>query len=159
MISIVIIGLITSYLYGTLGGVRKSNSLLLLRDIQTREKSNFTTLLNRDILESTSSKMTMSIKGESTVLHLQTKNSLYNSHYVYVKWFLHEELKEIIRAESVKDFQLPVKEERLHWVRFDKILENIETFKIFQSSKKDGLLLYTVDQNETESVFEFLQNR
>lgn len=159
MISIVIIGLITSYLYGTLGQVKKSNSLLYERDVKTRDRAFFLSLFNRDTLESTSSKITSSIKGESSVLHLQTKNSLYNSHYVYVKWFLHEDLKTVIRAESVKDFQLPVKEERLHWVRFDTALENIEVFRIFESSKRDGLLLYSVDLNGTKSVFEFLQSR
>lgn len=158
MLSIVIIGLISSYLYGTLGQIQLSNSLLADRDRKLKEREEFLSLLHKDILQSNLTSISNSQKGDNHILNLRSKNSLYSSHYVYIKWFLHEELKTVIRAESTKDFQMPVRDERLHWVQFDEVTENIEVFKLFMSNKKDGLLLYTKDLNGTESIFEFLKS-
>jgi len=149
MISIVLMGIIISYLYGTLGGLKHSNNLLQKRDEKLSKNEIFLNLLSRDLLESkkTSIRRTKSL---NEVLELHTKNSLYNSHFVYVKWFLHLEEHSIIRAESTQTFTLPVSTEKIHFVKFDVFVENIEEFHIYSSRDKKSVLISTKDINNSK---------
>lgn len=149
MISVVLMGIIISYLYGTLGGLRHSNSLLENRDKQLYKNEIFLNILNRDLLET----KTLAIRKTKTlnsILALRTKNSIYNAHFVYVKWFLNIDKNILVRAESVKDFTLPVTMGREFAVRFDIFKEDVEFFKIYKSHDKKSILVSTKDLNNSK---------
>lgn len=151
MISIVIIGIIVSYLYGTLGDLKHSNSLLVERDEKLTDNEIFLNLIRTDILEA--GKVAISTgASKNHLLHLETKNSLYNSHFAYVKWFLNLDTHQLIRAESPIDFTLPVTLEKMHFVRFDIFKENVDELNMYQSKDKSSILLSTKDIN-TSKIF------
>ena len=149
MISVVLMGIIISYLYGTLGGLRHSNMLLENRDKILSKDEVLLNLLNRDLLETKELKIS-GTKSLNYILELRTKNSLYNSNFVYVKWFLNIDSNLLIRAESTKKFKLPVLIDNLHFVKFDIFAENIEMFKVYKSSKGKSILISTKDMNTSE---------
>jgi len=152
MISIVIIGIIVSYLYGTLGNLNRSNSLLANRDKGLLKREIFLNLIRRDILEATKISIPPLKTSQNNILELETKNSIYNSHFAYVKWFLNIDTHQIIRAESIKSFSLPVNIEKIHFVRFDTFQDNVEEFRIYQSKDKKSILLSIKDVNSS-SIF------
>jgi len=158
MISVVLMGIIISYLYGTLGGLRHSNQLLEERDAVLGKGEIFLNLINRDLLESKKLNIRKE-KSENSVLELTTKNSLYDSHFVYVKWFLNLEENVLVRAESPKDFKLPVLMEKQYLVRFDILVENVDMFKVYKSKDKKSLLISTKDINTTKIFAIELMNR
>jgi len=149
MISVVLMGIIISYLYGTLGGLRHSNMLLEERDKGLTKNEILINLLNRDLVEAKQLKI-IRTKSLNSILELRTKNSLYNSHFVYVKWFLNPESNLLIRAESTTTFKLPVLMDNLHFVRFDVFAKDIEMFKIYKSKDKKSILVSTKDMNSSE---------
>jgi prepilin-type N-terminal cleavage/methylation domain-containing protein len=149
VLAITIFGLIVSYLYGALGELRLSNSLLLERDRELNRQEQFVNLLYRDIFEAEGFQIEKT-PSENMVMHLQTKNSLYNSHFVYVKWFLNAENHKLIRGESTEAFTLPVSVEKLYRVKFDVISKDLETFRVYKSKSGDGVLISTKDINNSK---------
>ena len=149
MLSIVIMGIMFAYLYSTLGNLRKSNQILEIMDKKIQVKERFINLIYRDVLEATNLKVVIK-KSLNSVLELRTKNSLYDSHFVYVKWFLNIDKNILVRAESITNFKLPVSDERLHFVQFDEVLNNIDFFKSFKSAHNNSILVSTKDLNTSE---------
>jgi len=149
MISIVLMGIMFAYLYSTLGNLRKSNKILEVMDKKTQVKERFINLIYQDVLEATNLKL-VTKKSLNSVLELRTKNSLYNSNFVYVKWFLNIDNNILVRAESTTDFKLPVSDEKLHFVQFDEVLHNIDFFKCFQASRNNAILVSTKDLNNSK---------
>ncbi len=149
LLALTLFGIVVSFLYGTLGELKLSNELLLKKDEQLVEREKFIEVLNRDIFEAQGFKVENRNSG-NMVLHLQTKNSLYNSNFVYTKWFLNLENNILVRGESPEVFTLPVPNERLHFVRFDEVLRDVERFQVFDSKKKDGVIISIKDLNTSE---------
>jgi prepilin-type N-terminal cleavage/methylation domain-containing protein len=149
ILSIVIIGIIVSFLYGTLGGLKRSNSLLIERDIKLNKNEIFLNLFRRDLLEAKKVSINKS-SSQNSILSLETKNSIYNSHYAFVKWLLNPDTNQLIRAESTREFTLPITMEKVHLVRLDIFKEGVEEFLIYQSNDKKGILLSVKDMNTSE---------
>lgn len=151
MLSIFLIGLIVSYLYGTLGELKHSNDLLFERDKQLNEDEVFLNLLRRDLLEAESSAITNGT-SENSLLSIKTKNSLYNSYFAHVKWFVNSEKNLLIRAEAPIDFSIPITMDKFHKVRIESFRENVENLKIYLS--KDGYsVLFSFKDINSSKIF------
>ena len=158
MISITLLGLILSFLYGTVSQVRMSNSNLNIREKRLNKHEKFINLMHLDLIEafSVSYKNT---KNKNSYLILKTKNSLYETPYTYVYWFFNEDTQQVIRAESPQSFTIPAKDEDLFKIRFDVLLEDIEIFRFYTNkTNSNKLLLHFKEENEREPfVFEFFK--
>jgi RecA-family ATPase len=154
--SILLLGIILTFLYTTISENRMSNQNLAERERKINKEKKFVDLFHRDLIEAISVRHTLT-KNRNSIIEIKTKNSLYDSPLVYVKWFLYEDFEKVIRAESVSNIKFPVKREELFKVRLDEVLNGIRVFRAYSKNKdKNKLLLHFQEANSTKPfVFEF----
>jgi prepilin-type N-terminal cleavage/methylation domain-containing protein len=149
VLAIFLFGILITFLYSITGELRFSNSLLKERDKRFEQKELFISLLRKDLFGSEEFSIEKR-NSENMVLHMRTKNSLYNSYKAYVKWYLEPETHILVRAESPETFVLPVIQDKLHLVRFDVIWRDLENFRAYVSKANDGIIVSTKDINNSK---------
>ena len=154
MLSIVILGMIVTFLMQSVGDLKQGQKVLLDAVKEQDASIEMLSLLYDDILASTELKTKE--YEHYTMLELRTQNSLYAINHPYVRWFGNPKTKTILRSESAKPYLPPfLDERRLFEIHLDAPLGGCNWFKAQPSSKKEAILV-AFECEGTPIVMEFL---
>ncbi len=139
MISVVLLGLIITFLTSTLGDLRQSKKILQELSSQKGHVSRLLTLLQEDI----TSASTLEIRPtqDHTLLLLKTTSSLYQIDHPYVRWFVDPRSKKLIRSESSHDLTPPYRDDQLFLVHLDEAAQQCDWMKAYRSEDNATLLI------------------
>ena len=147
MVSIALIVLIALFLFGAIANMKRSNETLLKHDASQSKRDKIFNLLYRDILCSSERNITKTGNKHYTLLNLRTGNSLHETTMPYVLYYVHREKNRLIRLESAKSIELPVKYEQLHSIKADVLIEDVDDFSVYTNEKQEG----KTENNETNT--------
>jgi len=139
MISIVLIVLITLFLFGAIASSKLSNDSLLKHSKVEIERMELFELLYRDIFEAISMKPQESKDKQFSIVGLQTKNSLYEIAAPYVTYYVNSKTNVLTRLESAREIKLPITYENENFVMVDELMKDITAFNFYMNKieKKD----------------------
>lgn len=154
MISIVIISLIFTYLYKSIDSLRFSNRFFSEKNKMLNERERVLKTLYRDIIFSKDIQLLEKPDSkEYSILKLKSsKNSLYNLRYPTIIWYVSTEDRSLIRLESNRDINLPLKYNNVYFTHLDRVAPNCNSFKLYRA--KDSLLIYLNQDGSEELIFE-----
>ncbi len=151
IISIILLSIIVMFLYATVSNLERTNKIFAANEKALQEREKVITVLYDDIFTAN----TLTLKGhDDTLVSMQTKNSLFDIQEPYVTWLVSKEKNTLLRFESIFPFE-KMNSDNASYYHISKIGENCELFKVFQSKKKENILLYIQFKDETPIVYEF----
>ena len=137
IISIVILGIMFTYLYTTINSTKKLNANYITKSDVIKDEKQIFKLFNLDFAQIIGSvKITHSKKYDVVVF--KTKNSIYQIIEPTVTYFVSKKDKALIRVESLKPFSFDVKEKVDKVFLYADILVS-DTIS-FKASHKDGFI-------------------
>ena len=135
MVSIVLIVLISLFLFGAIASSKLSNDTLIKHTAKEQLRSDLFELFYRDILEARSIQTIETKERTFTVLQLQTANSLYEIAAPYVTYFVHSRTNILTRLESARKINLPIAYEDENFVMADTLLSDVTAFNVYAAIK------------------------
>lgn len=151
IISVVLLGIIVTFLYSTVGNLEKTNKIFAENEKKLSEREKVVDVLYDDIFLANSLK----IQGvKNSMLSIQTSNSLFDIAHPYVTWLISHQKDTLLRFESTIKFQ-DINSENAAYFHISKIGENCEVFKIYQSKKKENILIHIKFKDQDPIVYEF----
>lgn len=137
MVSIVLLGLIFTYLSSTINSVKQQNNHYIEKsDLLQKEKDIFL-LINLDIAQAIG-EVSISKQGRYDLIQLKSKNSLYQIIEPNITYFISKKDNALIRVESLATFDFKDKDQLSRTFLYADILaDNIQSFK---AGSKDGLI-------------------
>ncbi len=142
MISVVLIALISMYLYSALGHTRENSILLRTHTQEQEQRQKLYALFYRDLLESYSLDVKRTGDRHFNIVTLRTGNSLYDIAAPYVMYYVQTSSRKLVRLESAKPIKLPVREPQRYTVHADLIAQNISDFNLY--SEKNATAAGTI---------------
>ncbi len=139
MISIVLIVLISLFLFGAIASSKLSNDTLMKHTAKEQLRSDLFELFYRDIMEALSIKIIETKEQKYRVLQMQTGNSLYEIASPYVTYFVHSQTKMLTRLESAREITLPVAYEMENFVMADTLLSDVNAFSVYAGVKTGAI--------------------
>ena len=151
VLSIFLLGIIVYFLYGAVASLQKSNTIFAERSRSAFYDQKVLSMLQKDLFFATQ----LSIGGhENSIVQMQTNNSLYDIDAPYVTWLLKPDLKKLVRFESTLPFaRMDAKNSPYYHMSI--IPKTCELFKIYQSRKKEHILIYIKFKGEDPLLYEF----
>jgi prepilin-type N-terminal cleavage/methylation domain-containing protein len=151
VISVFLLGIIVYFLYGAVASLQRSNVIFGKRSQSAFYDQKILSMLQKDLFFA----KTMTLSGhENTFVQMQTNNSMYDIDAPYVVWMLKPDLKKLVRFESTLPFtKMNAKNSPLYHMSI--IPKRCEKFKIYQSKKKENILIYIKFKGEDPLVYEF----
>jgi len=137
MVSIVLIVLISLFLFGAIASSKLSNDTLIKHTAKEQLRSDLFELFYRDILEARSIQTIETKERTFTVLQLQTANSLYEIAVPYVTYFVHSRTNILTRLESARKINLPIAYEDENFVMADTLLSDVKAFNVYAAIKTE----------------------
>ena len=131
LISVVLIALISMYLYGALGQTRSSNKALQTHTRAEEHRLKIYELLYRDLVEAYSLGIVRTKDKHYHLLELRTGNSLYDIAAPYVIYYVHADTLQLIRMESAEPITLPVRDMERERIHADLIDENVTDLNLY----------------------------
>jgi len=151
IISIVLLGIIATFLYSTVSNLEKTNKIFAANEKKLSEKEKIVDLLYDDLFSANS----LALKGQQySLISMQTSNSLYDIAQPYVTWLVSKENNTLLRLESTREFK-NTDSQSMDYVHITKVRENCELFKIYQSKKRENILIHLKFKNQEPIVYEF----
>jgi len=151
IISVVLLGIIVTFLYSTVSSLEKTNKIFAANEKELSQREKVIDVLYDDIFLANSLK----IEGlKNSMLSMQTSNSLFDITNPYVTWFISHQKDTLLRFESTIKFQ-DINSENADYFHISKIGENCEVFKIYQSKKKENILIHIKFKDQDPIVYEF----
>ena len=151
IISVVLLGIIVTFLYSTVSSLEKTNKIFASNEKQLSQREKVIDVLYDDIFLANSLK----IEGlKNSMLSMQTSNSLFDIAHPYVTWFVSHQKDTLLRFDSTIKFQ-DINSENADYFHISKIGENCEVFKIYQSKKKENILIHIKFKDQDPIVYEF----
>ena len=151
VISIFLLGIIVYFLYGAVASLQKSNTIFAKRSQSAFYDQKVLAMLQKDLFFATK----LSLNGhENTLVQMQTNNSLYDIDAPYVTWMLKPDLKKLVRFESTLPFS-KMNAKNSPFYHMSIIPKRCEMFKIYQSKRKENLLIYIKFKGEEPLMYEF----
>ncbi len=147
MISIVLIALISLFLFGAIASSKLSNDTLLKHTKKEQLRSELFELLYRDVLEALSIQTLETKERAFTVLQMQTDNSLYEIAAPYVTYFVNSKTNVLTRLESARKITLPIAYEDESFVMADTLLPDVNTFNVYSGRKTPS-----VENNNSSTI-------
>jgi len=135
MVSIVLIVLISLFLFGAIASSKLSNDTLIKHTAKEQLRSDLFELFYRDILEARSIQTVETKERAFTILQLQTANSLYEIAAPYVTYFVHSRTNILTRLESARKINLPIAYEDENFVMADTLLSDVKAFNVYAAIK------------------------
>jgi len=133
IISIIIFSIIMIFMSNVIDSLNSSVKTLNHNYNKNRFNSYTIKTLYTDILNS--DYITLKNKNKNySILYLKTSNSLYNIAMPYVIWYVSKKDNTLMRLESSKKINLPIKEDKN--ILLDRFLNNIKIFKIYKNKNK-----------------------
>lgn len=140
------------YLYEALHTTEKSNKFYQSRFDKEQLEHKIKYLIYQDILHlrDTLPTSTKTKEKKFDTLTLKTKNSLHEIFYPNVAYFINEQT--LFRVESNKKISLPITHENIDNYKIDKLLEDVEIFKVYIASSSFLFIIKTINGEKT--IFE-----
>jgi len=112
LISVVLLGIIFTYLYSTINSVKKQNMHYIDKSELIIKETQLFRLFNLDITEIIGG-VNISNHGRYDVVQFKTKNSIYGIIEPTVLYFVSKKENSLIRVESMEGFDLYNKDQRV----------------------------------------------
>jgi len=159
LVSVVILVLISVYMYGALAGSRTAFGALQRGSGAEHNRTMLYTLLFRDLMEADTIKSLQTEDRRYNLLQLRTRNSLYDMPYPYVLWYVNAQNKQLVRLESSRGIKLPVPYEDQVFLHADAFVRGVTDFNLYaqksaapvQTAENNGSLS-SADDNKTQLV-------
>ncbi len=154
IISIILLGLIVTFLYSSIANLQKSNTIFSKKDKASAKELKILSLIYDDIFEAVELNITKQKPFDT--IDLMSKNSLFDIEYPYITWLVSKDDNYLLRIESTKKFK-NVSSEDINLFHITKIESDCEAFQIFQSNKKENILLYIKFKDKKPIIYEFFK--
>jgi type II secretory pathway component PulJ len=152
MISIVLIVLITLFLFGAIASSKLSNDSLLKHSKVELERMELFELLYRDVFEAVTINPKESKDKHFTIVSMQTKNSLYDIAAPYVTYYVNAKTNVLTRLEGAREIKLPITYENENFVMVDQFLKEVTAFNLYEDgSIKSKNNSKKLDKNDTKN--------
>ena len=151
VVSIVLLGLIMTFLYGAINNVSLSNNIIKDKQKRIVEYSKQINLLKEDIFNAYDINITGT--GKYNVAFLETDNSLHGIDRPFVIWYVSTYHNTLVRLESSENITLPLDSNKDQLVYIDKIIEPIEKFQLYKSNEQDKVLFY-IENKKKKAIYE-----
>ncbi len=138
MVSIVLIVLITLFLFGAIASSKLSNDTLLKHSNIEVQRMELFELLYRDIIEAIHIKPLESKNRRFNIIEMQTKNSLYNIATPYVAYYVNSKTDVLTRLESAREIKLPITYENENFIVADELLKEVTAFNFYTTNTEDN---------------------
>ncbi len=149
MVSIVLIVLITLFLFGAIASSKLSNDTLLKHSNIEIQRMELFELLYRDIMEAIAIKPSDSKNKHFNIIEMQTQNSLYGIVAPHVTYYVNSKTNVLTRLESAREIILPIKYEDENFVRISELLKEVTAFNFYGRSKGNNESNNTLMENNT----------
>lgn len=156
LVSIIIIALIVTYLYESLGVLKRSNDQLLSRDKERGYEAELKKLFISDIMQGYDINISETDSKEYDTMTLHSLNSLHNIKKPKISYLVTKKDNTLIRIEGL-EYALPLNAETVYHVKFDELKKNLEYFKLFLNKKKNRVLVNIKTKESEPVVFEVLK--
>jgi prepilin-type N-terminal cleavage/methylation domain-containing protein len=151
VLSIFLLGIIVYFLYGAVASLQKSNTIFSKESQRAFYNQKVLSMLQKDLFFATK----MELEGyDNTLANLQTNNSLFDIDAPYVSWMLKPDLKKLVRFESTLPFS-QMKAKNSAYYHMSIIPKKCEKFRIYQSKKRENILIYIKFEGEEPLMYEF----
>ena len=138
LVSVVLIVLITLFMYGAIAGSRQTTQTLSRHAGAENNRTLRYELLYRDILEALSVKPLKTKNRRFTIIKLQTGNSLYDIAAPHVIWYVNAQSHRLVRLESAQPITLPISYEREQAVHADAFADAVTDFNLYAAKVVDS---------------------
>jgi prepilin-type N-terminal cleavage/methylation domain-containing protein len=151
IISVVLLGIIVTFLYSTVSTLQQTNKIFSHNEQLLSKKEKVIELLYDDLFSANN----LQLRGfDYSLASMQTTNSIYDIAQPYVTWLVSKEGNTLLRFESIKKFE-NINSQNNYYYHISKVGENCDIFKIYQSKKKDHILIHLQFKNEEPIIYEF----
>ena len=151
IISIVLLGIIVTFLYSTVSNLEKTNKIFAANEKALSSREKVIDLLYDDIFTANS----LTLTGfKNSLASMQTNNSLFDIASPYVTWLVSKEKNTLLRFESTKKFK-DIDSQNSDYFHISKVGENCEVFRVYQSKKKENILIHLKSKDEDPIIYEF----
>ncbi len=151
IISVVLLGIIVTFLYSTVSNLEKTNRIFAANEKALSKREKVIDLLYDDIFTANS----LTLSGfEYSLASMQTNNSLFDIASPYVTWLVSKEKNTLLRFESTKKFK-DIDSQNSDYFHISKVGENCEVFRVYQSKKKENILIHLKFKDEDPIIYEF----
>ncbi len=154
VISIILLGLIVTFLYTAIDNLQKSNTIFSQKDKIVTKELELLMLIYEDIFNANDINITKQKQHDK--ITLISSNSLFDIEYPYITWLVSKENNSLLRIESTKEFK-NVTAEEVNMFHILKLAQDCESFQIYQSKKKDTILLYIKLKDKKPIIYEFFK--
>ncbi len=133
MVSVVLIVLIVLFMYGAVASSKLSNDRLIFHDTIEANRTKIFTLLYNDLMQSQSFQTEATDNRHYTLVKMQTLNSLYQIILPHIVYFVNTRSNQLIRLESARPIELPIKYDDQQAIHADVILKDMNDFNIYRA--------------------------
>ncbi len=151
MVSIVLIVLITLFLFGAIASSKLSNDTLLKHSTIEIQRMELFELFYRDIMEAINIKPLDSKDKHFNIITMQTQNSLYNIATPHVTYYVNSKTNVLTRLESAREITLPIKYVVVNFVLASELLKEVTAFNFYGKSKEISEDNNESDNNESDN--------
>lgn len=137
MVSVVLIVLITLFMYGAIAGSKKTSETLSRHAETENNRTLLYELFYRDLLESVWVKSVSTANKRFSVVQMQTRNTLYGIAVPHVTYYVNTQSLALIRLESASEIVLPIRYDDQYLVHADMLVNNVNDFNLYALSS-DG---------------------
>lgn len=129
LISVLLLGIIFTYLYSTINSVKQQNNHYLEKTKTLKKEKQLFTLFSLDFAQALGS-ISISQTLKYDIVNFKTKNSLYEIIEPHVTYFVSKKENTLIRIESIGDLNFDNKDQIVKTFMYGDILEhNCTSFK------------------------------
>lgn len=156
LISIILFGLITIFLFGSIDGLRKQKDFLQRKEAGLSHNNKMLSLLRTDFDRAKLVIITRnSSKDFDTAMINGSNRSLYKINQPYVAWVILKADNTLIRLESTSPILIPLSPEKLYLTHSDIIGKHCEIFRIYDSPNQR--LVYLKFENQSPLIVETMK--
>lgn len=153
LVSIVLFGLITVVMFGTIDNLRRQLSFYKEKERHLGKKNQILSLIRSDFDRPASLQIfNTSEKKFATISISGSNRSLYGIYQPNVTWMVLKPDNTLIRLESASPITLPLRPESLYQIHSDVVGKECEIFRVYESSS--GRMIYIKFINESPLLLE-----
>lgn len=153
VVSIALFGLIATFLFGTIDGLRQQQTFYHKKESLIAQKNKIISLLRTDLDRAQSvSVSTASDKAFDSISIAGSNRSLYGVDRPFVIWLVLKNDNTLIRLESPSPLSIPISPEARYVTHSDRIGNHCELFRLYDSPKYR--LVYLKFENESPLIVE-----
>lgn len=156
IISIIIISLIVTYLYESLGILNKSGEQLFKRDKSREYETDIKKLLVLDIMQGYDFNLSKTDSRDFDILTFSSLNSIHGIKKPKITYLVSKKDNTLFRIEGI-DYTIPLDSETIYRVKYDELKKELEYFKVFFNKDKKKVLINIKAKSSQPIVLETLR--